>query len=410
MTMGDSGKKKQKKRGVLDSVVVPVGSAVVLGTAAVHSILDRRHENGTERKERLPDPEEATKGGLLDRVAQRFTWLEPIAAVQRRFSEVGGNFLAAAFTFNAFLSLFPLMLVGVAVLGYVAAGSDTDLAKELVNELGLKGEAAKMLTNTIHAAEDSRQAASIVGLAGLLWSGLGLVGALQYIYNSAWQVNDRGLKDKAVGLAWLGGAAVLFVASAAVTTVLRWLPGPAAPLGVVVGFAVSFLLWLWTARVLPNKQVPWRHLVPGALFGAVGLEILKLVGAYLRPQDGRLVVGAVRLARRRVRRARLVGVLRAAGRLLRRRQRGDVRAQGRHEDGRGRGPSHRDRRHPGGEPVRSLGRDFLTLTKRDILVTLGNCPGSGSVCERARGPGAGPAPLGSFRGNPGGRPPVERVL
>ena len=284
MTMGDSGKKKQKKRGVLDSVVVPVGSAVVLGTAAVHSILDRRHENGTERKERLPDPEEATKGGLLDRVAQRFTWLEPIAAVQRRFSEVGGNFLAAAFTFNAFLSLFPLMLVGVAVLGYVAAGSDTDLAKELVNELGLKGEAAKMLTNTIHAAEDSRQAASIVGLAGLLWSGLGLVGALQYIYNSAWQVNDRGLKDKAVGLAWLGGAAVLFVASAAVTTVLRWLPGPAAPLGVVVGFAVSFLLWLWTARVLPNKQVPWRHLVPGALFGAVGLEILKLVGAYYVPK------------------------------------------------------------------------------------------------------------------------------
>ncbi|MGH8993501.1 MAG: YihY/virulence factor BrkB family protein, partial [Acidimicrobiia bacterium] len=259
------------------------GSAVVLGTAAVHSILDRRHHNGGEPEE-LPDPEEATKGGLLDRLAQRFRWLEPVAAVQRRYGEVSGNFLAAALTFTAFLSLFPLMLVGVAVLGYIAAGSDTDLAQEIVTELGLTGQAAEMLTDTIHAAENSRQAASILGLAGLLWSGLGLVGALQYIYNAVWQVNDRGLKDKAVGLAWLAGASLLFVASAAVTTVLRWLPGPVAPLGIVVGFGVSFLLWLWTARVLPNKQVPWRDLVRGAVFGAAGLELLKIAGAYWVPK------------------------------------------------------------------------------------------------------------------------------
>jgi membrane protein len=284
MTMGGQrGKKREKKRGLVDSVVVPLGSAVVLGTAAVHSILDRRHHDGAG-SETLPDPEEATKGGLLDRLAQRFPWLEPVAAVQRRYGEVGGNFLAAAFAFIAFLSLFPLMLVGVAVLGYIAAGSDTDLAQNLVTELGLTGQAAEMLTDTIHAAENSRQAASIVGLAGLLWSGLGLVGALQYIYNAAWQVKDRGLKDKAVGLAWLAGASLLFVASAAVTTVLRWLPGPVAPLGIVVGFGVSFLLWLWTARVLPNKQAPWRALVPGALLGAVGLELLKLAGAYWVPK------------------------------------------------------------------------------------------------------------------------------
>jgi len=283
MAMGASGGKKQKKRGLVDRVVVPVGSAVVLSTAAVHSLRDRRHENGAE-PEALPDPDDATKGGLLDRVAQRFPWFTPIAAVQRRYGEVGGNFLAAAFTFNAFLSLFPLMLVGVAVLGYISAGSDTDLAQKLVTELGLQGQAAEMLTDTIHAAENSRQAASIVGLAGLLWSGLGLVGALQYIYNAVWQVNDRGLKDKAMGLAWLAGASLLFVASAVVTTVLRWLPGPVAPLGIVVGFGVSFLLWLWTARVLPNKAVPWRDLVPGALFGAVGLELLKIAGAYWVPK------------------------------------------------------------------------------------------------------------------------------
>jgi membrane protein len=97
-------------------------------------------------------------------------------------------------------------------------------------------------------------------------------------------VKNRGLKDKLVGLAWLGGAALVFVASAALTTVLRWLPGFLAPAGILVGLGVSFGLWLCTGRVLPNKKIPWRLLVPGAILGAVGLEVLKVVGAYYVPK------------------------------------------------------------------------------------------------------------------------------
>jgi membrane protein len=74
------------------------------------------------------------------------------------------------------------------------------------------------------------------------------------------------------------------VAGAAATTALRWLPGFLAPVGVLISFAVSFSLWLWTSRVLPNRTVPWRSLVPGALFGAVGLEVLKVLGAYYVPK------------------------------------------------------------------------------------------------------------------------------
>jgi membrane protein len=82
----------------------------------------------------------------------------------------------------------------------------------------------------------------------------------------------------------LVGASLLFVASAALTTALRWLPGLLAPVGVLGTFALSFGLWLWTSKVLPNRDVPWRRLVPGALFGAAGLELLKFLGAYLVPK------------------------------------------------------------------------------------------------------------------------------
>ena len=55
------------------------------------------------------------------------------------------------------------------------------------------------------------------------------------------------------------------------------------------GLAVNTLVWLWTSWILPNRRVPWRALLPGALVGAVGLEVLKIVGGYVVPQ---LVAGS----------------------------------------------------------------------------------------------------------------------
>ena len=287
-----NGKRAKQKRGVVESVLVPVASTAIVTTAAVKTLKDRDGHDSPPARERPIQPEESPS--LLDKIAARLPFLKPVAAVQRRYGDVGGNQLAAAFTLQAFLSIFPLILVGLAVLGFVSAhshgvaggitGGQGDLAGRLVDQLGLQGESAKMMTDAVHAAERSRKAASIVGFLGLLWSGLGLVAALQFAYNSVWQVKDRGMKDKAFGLLWLAGAAVLFVGGAAATTALRWLPGFLAPVGIIVTFLVSFGLWLWTLRVLPNTKLPWGSLVPGAIFGAVGLEVLKIVGAYYVPK------------------------------------------------------------------------------------------------------------------------------
>ena len=51
-----------------------------------------------------------------------------------------------------------------------------------------------------------------------------------------------------------------------------------------MGLAVNTVLWLWTSWVLPNRRVPWRALLPGAIFGGVGLELLKVAGAYVVPR------------------------------------------------------------------------------------------------------------------------------
>lgn len=221
----------------------------------------------------------------FEALAERWPALSVAGQVQERFSEVHGGSLAASVTLAAFLSLFPLVLVGVALIGFFASNR-ADLASEVIEWLGLagSGDAARLVTTALSTAEESRATASVIGFAGLLWSALGLVGAMEYAYNAVWQVQGRGARGKVFALAWFAGALVVFASSFAVTALLNFLPPFFAPFNLVVGLAVSAGLFLWTGKVLCNRDVGWRPLLPGALFGAVGLEVLKVVGGILVPR------------------------------------------------------------------------------------------------------------------------------
>jgi membrane protein len=219
---------------------------------------------------------------LLDRLVTRAPWLRTPLAVHQRVNDVGGGPLSSSIALAGFLSLFPLLLVGVAVLGFVSA-NNTGFASEIVEQLGLTGEAADRVLEVIRNAEDSRRAATVLGLLGLLWSGLGVVGTLEHALDATWQVQGRGgWRAKLVDLLWLAGAGLLFLASMALGPVIGALPGPAAIPAVMVGLLLNTVLFLWMFRTLTAVSVAWRDHLPGALFGAVGLEILKLIsGVYV---------------------------------------------------------------------------------------------------------------------------------
>jgi membrane protein len=219
----------------------------------------------------------------LDRLGDRWKWFGTVLRVQKRYGELNGNYLASSVTLSAFLSIFPLLLFAIAVLGFVSAGKP-DLAASVTKNLGLTGTAANEITNAIDTAQNSRQVASVVGVVGLLWSGLGLVAAVQYAINAAWQVTGRGWRDKLKGLLWLAGATLLILNSFALAAVINFLPGWLAPLGIVAGLSVNLGLWVWTFKVLGTRDVGWKSLLPGAVVGAIGLEVLKALGAFYVPR------------------------------------------------------------------------------------------------------------------------------
>lgn len=224
----------------------------------------------------------------LRSLGARWPWLGRALDVHERVGEVNGGPIASSVTLTVFVSLFPLVLVTAAVVGFLAAG-DPEVPDKIIDALSLKGEAAQTIRDAVGTAQDSRRAASVLGLAGLLWSGLGVTNALALAVQTPWQFKSTGLKTRLDGVIWLLGGVVLFSGAIALGSVLNFLPDavpkPITSAGVIIaGLVVEFGFFLWTFWILGDRRVPWRGLVPGAVMGAVGFEVLKLVGTVYVPR------------------------------------------------------------------------------------------------------------------------------
>ena len=212
-----------------------------------------------------------------------------------RYQADGGDRLAAAVTFYWFLSLFPILLLAIAVLGFVYG----DAAPAKVSD-GLQGYLPQQLVDTIgETLADAKGKAGLLGLIGLLLSGLGWIDGLREAIRSIWHHNvtagnlvTRKLVDIVVlvGLfATIGASIVVTGATTAATEgVLGVLQVDKTPAAKVFTQAVAYLLsgvadtalFVYLFTRLPRISSPIRRVLRAAVFGAVGFELLKFAGAY----------------------------------------------------------------------------------------------------------------------------------
>ena len=214
----------------------------------------------------------------------RWPWFDVTMSVQDRYSELDGGMVAAAVTLSIFISLFPALLVGTAIVGFIAQGH-IDLSAQIIDKLGLSGNAADTLREAVGTAARSRKTASIVGLAGLAWSSIGVVKAIQLAVDRAWQVKGGAITDRVKALGWLlATGAVLVTTTAGTALIVSVLPSWAAPFMIVATVAVNVLMFWCTFVLLGHQKVGWRPLFPGAVFAGVGLHVLTLAGALIVPR------------------------------------------------------------------------------------------------------------------------------
>jgi len=237
----------------------------------------------------------------------RRPWLNHLVRAASHYVSRQADLLAAAITYFGFLALFPVILLAVSVAGFVLNGRP-DLLNDLIQEIrvAIPGELGQTVIDGVVTATESRGAVGIVGLLGLLYAGIGWLSKVRVAMQTIWRGKpDEGafVKDKirdllsliGLGFAILASIALTALATGLTSLVIDFLGLSAVPgigvvtalIGILIAVAGDTLIFLWLFTRLPRMDVPVRQILPGAVFGAVGFEILKLVGTLYIAQVAR---------------------------------------------------------------------------------------------------------------------------
>jgi membrane protein len=228
-----------------------------------------------------------------DRVQRRHGVLGFPYAVIKKYGDDEGGREAALMTYYGFLSIFPLLLLGVAVLSRVLA-DNPELRQRLITAT-IPAALRSTVENSL-AAMPTSTVPFIVGLIGLLFSGTGVVFSAYQTLNHVAAVPRRlraGFWSRYIRV--FGMLATLLlgaVAVGALTVVVTALPGvpEAERAAAVLGSAVViFAVLLLGARLLLARPAPVRALWPAAVLGSVAVTIALNLGA---PLLARLVTKA----------------------------------------------------------------------------------------------------------------------
>jgi YihY family inner membrane protein len=207
-------------------------------------------------------------------------------AVAKKFGEDRASNLAVLIAYYAFISLFPLLLAFVSILGFVL-DDNPELREDIVDTaLGRIPVLGDELQGKVQPLSGSGIALAI-GLVGALWAGLGVTLALTRAFAEIWDVprveQANGFKARARGLALLVILAVLLIASTAATGLaIGGGIGPGAQrVGAILASVIVNGLALFTVfAVLSVRPRRIRHLLPGVVLATLGTLVLQSLGGW----------------------------------------------------------------------------------------------------------------------------------
>jgi YihY family inner membrane protein len=218
----------------------------------------------------------------LDAFQRRHRVTAFVFAVQKKYSDDRGGYLAALIAYYGFLSLFPLLLAAFTVAAYVLAG-DQGAIRTLEQHLGTYPILGTAISELDGKQLHGSPLALIVGVLGLVWGATGLAQAAEFTMEEAWNVAQRDrpgfLPRMLRALGWyalfgLGIVASTFLAS--LGSLLGWSGGIVlSTLLALVGNVALFVASFW---ILSPHGVPVRRLLPGSVVAAVIWTILTGVG------------------------------------------------------------------------------------------------------------------------------------
>jgi YihY family inner membrane protein len=190
---------------------------------------------------------------------------------------------AAALTYYGLLSVFPLMLLALAVAGAVLSHAGHEEILSLIEQLarGIPG-LGPLIGRNINAVIRGSGIAAVVGIVGIIWGGTGAIAAtraaLARVFGFDKPINTFVIRLRSLGLLFvLGPLLLVSVAATGLATRLSL----AAAIGVAGGLVVNVgLVWIAYRMFVPRSVAAAKQLLPGAVAGAAAFTVLEVAGSF----------------------------------------------------------------------------------------------------------------------------------
>jgi YihY family inner membrane protein len=226
-------------------------------------------------------PEKANQA--LERGRARSGLVDIVVRTFKRYGEDDCGSYAAALTYFAFFAIFPLLLFAAAGVGYATFGNE-DLAARLI-DAGVKGipmlESA-LTEESLQTLQDKKDTIAGIGLILALYTGTGMIVALEHALNKVHRLEEEGnwFQKRGRALGWLALLGVAAAGSLTMTSIAAAYDNAAgAVLSYLGAFAIDLFIFATAFRFLTAVKISWKEVLPGALVAAAAFSVLKAVGA-----------------------------------------------------------------------------------------------------------------------------------
>jgi membrane protein len=205
--------------------------------------------------------------------------------------------LAAGISYYLLLCLFPLVLAAISIFGFIVQkpGVEADVVAGVTDFIPVSRD---FVESAIMAVSSARGAAGIIATFGLIWAGMAVFNAIRKSLNTAWGVRQPRpfLHERLMEFLMMIGFGALVLVSIGLTTAFkiieradwpvfggRFMEGSLMWHSAVIATSVliSFVMFTFLYKWVPNTRVHWRHAAIGALAAAVLFEMMKNLFVWL---------------------------------------------------------------------------------------------------------------------------------
>jgi len=221
----------------------------------------------------------------LDQKQRERRPLAVMVATAKKFGEDSSANLASTMAFWAFFSIFPLLLATVTVLSWVVSADDRRRVMGHLNSY------LPLIDVSTIARLNGSWPALIIGLVSAFWSGSAVVRVTQYAFNSVWEIPQYD-RPKTKEQIVTSGRAMATIGAGLIgsTALVGFVTGsnPAVnigPLSRILGYALAIAidvgLFLVAYRMLTDRELGFRDVLPGALLAGIGFWVLQTISGVI---------------------------------------------------------------------------------------------------------------------------------